>query len=84
MNVEFFNRFNDGYLYQYVNEAIENNHNAKQGKRCYYNIETDSKKEKITLGGKAERAQERIQGRFTESGKKLSILYKTSWLNTLS
>ncbi|MEE3349425.1 MAG: TolC family protein [Candidatus Gastranaerophilaceae bacterium] len=30
LNVEFFNRFNDGYLFQYVNEAIENNHNAKQ------------------------------------------------------
>ena len=30
LNVEFFNRFNDGYLYQYINEAIENNHNAKQ------------------------------------------------------
>ncbi len=30
LNVEFFNRFNDGYLYQYVNEAIDNNHNVKQ------------------------------------------------------
>ena len=30
LNVEFFNRFNDDYLFQYVNEAIENNHNAKQ------------------------------------------------------
>ena len=30
LNVEFFNRFNDIYLYQYVNEAIENNHTAKQ------------------------------------------------------
>lgn len=30
MNIEFFNRFNDDYLFQYVNEAIENNHNAKQ------------------------------------------------------
>ena len=30
LNVEFFNRFNDDYLYQYVNEAIDNNHNAKQ------------------------------------------------------
>ena len=30
LNVEFFNRFNDSYLYQYINEAIENNHNAKQ------------------------------------------------------
>ena len=30
LNVEFFNRFNDVYLYQYVNEAIENNHSAKQ------------------------------------------------------
>ena len=30
LNIEFFNRFNDVYLYQYVNEAIENNHNAKQ------------------------------------------------------
>ena len=30
LNIEFFNRFNDDYLFQYVNEAIENNHNAKQ------------------------------------------------------
>ena len=30
LNVEFFDRFNDVYLYQYVNEAIENNHTAKQ------------------------------------------------------
>lgn len=30
LNIEFFNRFNDIYLYQYVNEAIENNHNVKQ------------------------------------------------------
>ena len=30
LNVEFFNRFNDDYLFQYVNEAIENNHSAKQ------------------------------------------------------
>ena len=30
LNVEFFNRFNDDYLLQYVNEAIDNNHNAKQ------------------------------------------------------
>ena len=30
LNVEFFTRFNDVYLFQYVNEAIDNNHNAKQ------------------------------------------------------
>lgn len=30
LNVEFFSRFNDDYLFQYVNEAIDNNHNAKQ------------------------------------------------------
>ena len=24
LNVEFFNHFNDDYLFQYVNEAIEN------------------------------------------------------------
>ncbi len=30
LNVEFFTRFNDDYLFQYVNEAIDNNHNAKQ------------------------------------------------------
>ena len=30
LNVEFFNLFNDDYLFQYVNEAIDNNHNAKQ------------------------------------------------------
>lgn len=30
LNIEFFNRFNDEYLIQYINEALENNHNAKQ------------------------------------------------------
>ena len=30
LNVEFFDPFNDVYLYQYINEALENNHNAKQ------------------------------------------------------
>ena len=30
LNIEFFARFNDDYLFQYVNEAIDNNHNAKQ------------------------------------------------------
>lgn len=30
LNTEFFSRFNDEYLYRYINEAIENNHNAKQ------------------------------------------------------
>ena len=30
LNVEFFSRFNDDYLPQYVNEAIDNNHSAKQ------------------------------------------------------
>ena len=30
LNIEFFSRFNDDYLPQYVNEAIDNNHNAKQ------------------------------------------------------
>ncbi len=30
LNVEFFNHFNDVYLYNYVNEAIDNNHSAKQ------------------------------------------------------
>lgn len=30
LNVDFFNRFNDEYLYNYVNEAIDNNHDAKQ------------------------------------------------------
>ena len=30
LDVEFFSRFNDDYLPQYVNEAIDNNHNAKQ------------------------------------------------------
>ena len=30
LNTEFFNKFNDKYLVQYINEAIENNHNAKQ------------------------------------------------------
>ena len=30
LNVEFFNRFNDDYLFEYINEAISNNHNAKQ------------------------------------------------------
>ena len=30
LNIEFFNRFNDIYLYNYVNEALENNHSARQ------------------------------------------------------
>lgn len=30
LNIDFFNRFNDDYLYKYIHEAIENNHNAKQ------------------------------------------------------
>ncbi len=30
LNIDFFNCFNDNYLYQYVNEALENNHSAKQ------------------------------------------------------
>lgn len=30
LNPEFFNRFNDECLYYYINEAIENNHSAKQ------------------------------------------------------
>ena len=30
LNVEFFSRFNDDYLVQYINEAIDNNHSAKQ------------------------------------------------------
>ena len=30
LNIEFFTRFNDDYLSQYINEAIDNNHSAKQ------------------------------------------------------
>ena len=30
LNIEFFTRFNDDYLFKYINEAIDNNHNAKQ------------------------------------------------------
>lgn len=30
LNTEFFNKFNDCYLPQYINEAIENNHSAKE------------------------------------------------------
>ena len=30
LNVDFFNRFSDDYLFGYINEAISNNHNAKQ------------------------------------------------------
>ena len=30
LNLEFFNRFNDDYLTQYINEALKNNHSAKQ------------------------------------------------------
>lgn len=30
LNPEFFSKFNDEYLYKYVNEAIEYNHDAKQ------------------------------------------------------
>lgn len=30
LNLDFFNRFNDSYLCEYINEALENNHTAKQ------------------------------------------------------
>lgn len=30
LNIDFFNNFNDCYLPNYINEAIDNNHNAKQ------------------------------------------------------
>lgn len=30
LNPQFFSKFNDEYLYSYINEAIENNHDAKQ------------------------------------------------------
>ena len=30
LNTDFFDNFNDGCLSQYINEAIENNHTAKQ------------------------------------------------------
>lgn len=30
LNTEFFSRFNDECLYYYINEAVENNHDAKQ------------------------------------------------------
>lgn len=30
LNLEFFDKFNDKYLSQYINEALENNHSAKQ------------------------------------------------------
>lgn len=30
LNIDFFNNFNDCYLPNYINEAINNNHNAKQ------------------------------------------------------
>jgi len=33
LNMEFFDRFNDDYLVEYVNLAIDNNHNAKQASK---------------------------------------------------
>ena len=30
LNIDFFNRFNDEYLNEYINEALTNNHSAKQ------------------------------------------------------
>ena len=33
LNMEFFERFNDDYLAEYVNLAIDNNHNAKQASK---------------------------------------------------
>lgn len=47
LNVEFFNKFNDPYLYGYVNEALENNHSAKQ---ATYRVEQYRQQAKMSLG----------------------------------
>lgn len=36
LNTEFFSRFNDDCLFQYINDAIDNNHDAKQ---AFYKVE---------------------------------------------
>lgn len=47
LNPEFFNRFNDECLYNYINEAIENNHDAKQAS---YRVEQYRQQVKYSLG----------------------------------
>ncbi len=47
LNLEFFSRFNDDYLTHYINEAIENNHNAKQASA---RVEQYKQQMKSTLG----------------------------------
>lgn len=47
LNVDFFSNFNDCYLEQYINEAIENNHSAKQATA---RVEQYRQQAKSTLG----------------------------------
>lgn len=47
LNPEFFSRFNDDCLVYYINEALENNHNAKQ---AAMRVEQYRQQVKISLG----------------------------------
>ena len=47
LNPEFFTRFNDDCLVYYINQAIENNHNAKQ---ATYQVEQYRQQAKYSLG----------------------------------
>ena len=47
LNIDFFNHFNDCYLPQYINEAIENNHSAK---RATARVEQYRQQAKASLG----------------------------------
>lgn len=47
LNISFFENFNDEYLVKYVNDAIENNHDAKQ---AAYKVEQYRQQAKYSLG----------------------------------
>lgn len=47
LNISFFEKFNDKYLVKYVNEAFENNHDAKQASA---RVEQYRQEAKISLG----------------------------------
>lgn len=47
LNPEFFSRFNDDFLYNYINEAILNNHEAKQAS---HKVEQYRQQVKYSLG----------------------------------
>ncbi len=47
LNLEFFTRFNDECLYHYINEAFNNNHDAKQAS---YRVEQYRQQAKYSLG----------------------------------